>query len=149
MNLMLFPLICRNSIRIFLHLLFLALIDYSIVQEVIPSSVTPEENNLLYKVPDFEEVRRIVFEMNALSALGPDGLTRKIFQHYWDVVWSDVVSTVQQFYYSGYFHLGLNSSFLILIPKVDNAIFVDQFCPITLGNFLFKVIIEILADYLG
>ena len=32
---------------------------------------------------------------------------------------------------------------------MDNVIFVDQFRPIALGNFLFKVITKILADRLG
>ena len=70
--------------------------------------VTQEENNFLLKVPNFEEVCPIVFEIDPLNAPSLDGFTRKIFQHCWDIVGSDVVSTVQQFYYSSYFHPGIN-----------------------------------------
>ena len=89
--------------------------------------VTPEENNFLLKVLDVEEVRHTVFEMDPLIVPGSDCFTRTNFQHCWDIVRSNVVSTVQQFYYSSYYHPGLNSSFLILIPKVDNAISIYQF----------------------
>ena len=69
-------------------------IDYSIVQEVIPSLVTQEENNFLLKVPDFEEVHCTVFEMDPLNAPGPVGFPGKFFQHCWDIVGSNVVSAM-------------------------------------------------------
>lgn len=37
----------------------------------------------------------------------------------------------------------------MLIPKKDGAIEVSKFRPITLSNFLFKIIMKILIDRLG
>ena len=43
----------------------------------------------------------------------------------------------------------LNSNFITLIPKIKDSITVDQFRPIVLGNFLFKISSKILADRLA
>jgi hypothetical protein len=43
----------------------------------------------------------------------------------------------------------LNSNLIILIPKVSGADKLDNFRPITLANFQFKIITKILADRLG
>lgn len=42
-----------------------------------------------------------------------------------------------------------NNNFIILIPKTKAACSVDQFRPIILGNFLFKIIMKILASRPG
>ena len=82
--------------------------------------------------------------MDPLSALGPDSCTGKFFRHYWDVVGLDVVAIVEEVFKIDFFHPGLNFNFIILVPKVESAISVDQFRPIALGNFLFKVITKII-----
>lgn len=35
---------------------------------------------------------------------------------------------------------------MVLIPKVPNAFSTEQYCPIMLGNFIFKIITIILAN---
>ncbi|KAK2648933.1 hypothetical protein Ddye_016422 [Dipteronia dyeriana] len=50
------------------------------------------------------------------------------------------------FFHSGVVALGLNSNFIILLPKMRDSIMVDQFRPIVLGNFLFKISSKILAN---
>ena len=87
--------------------------------------------------------------MDPMSAPGFDGFTGKFFRHCWELVGSNVVDVVQHFYQIGTISPGLNSNFIVLIPKVDNALMTDQYRPIVLGNFLFKVITKILADCLG
>ncbi|KAK0585801.1 hypothetical protein LWI29_034129 [Acer saccharum] len=60
-----------------------------------------------------------------------------------------MVLAVQDFFHTGRVFPGLNSNFLVLIPKIPNALLIDQFRPIALGNFLFKVITKIIADRLA
>lgn len=56
---------------------------------------------------------------------------------------------IQYFFRIGRLVPSLNSSFIILIPKIANAIFIDQYCSIVLANFLYKVITKLLVDCLA
>ncbi|KAK3212771.1 hypothetical protein Dsin_017477 [Dipteronia sinensis] len=87
--------------------------------------------------------------MDALSAPGPDGFSGSFFQSCWEIVVRNVILTVQNFFHSGMVALGLNSNFIVLLPKMRDSITIDQFRPIVLGNFLFKVSSKILADKLA
>ena len=123
--------------------------DLSIINYVIPSLVTTVENVFLTSVPSIDEIQDAVFAMDAASAPGLDGFSSRFYKNCWDVVGSDVVLAVQDFFITGVIFLGLNSSFIILLPKLRESISVDQFRPIVLSNFLFKISSKILADRLA
>ncbi|KAI9154331.1 hypothetical protein LWI28_024522 [Acer negundo] len=123
--------------------------DLSIVDDMIPSLVTTAENAFLTSVPSADDIHDAVFAMDAASALGPDGFSSSFYQRCWDVVGSDVVLAVYDFFITGVIFPGLNSSFIVLLPKLRDSISVDQFHPIVLSNFLFKISSKILADRLA
>ncbi|KAK0570758.1 hypothetical protein LWI29_005954 [Acer saccharum] len=123
--------------------------DFSLIREHVPSLVTVDENASILRVPSFDEVKNTVFSMDPLSAPGPDGFSGRFYSHCWEIVGHDVVLAVQDFFHTGRVFPGLNSNFLVLIPKIPNALLIDQFRPIALGNFLFKVITKIIADRLA
>ncbi|MCH96418.1 RNA-directed DNA polymerase (Reverse transcriptase) [Trifolium medium] len=54
-----------------------------------------------------------------------------------------------QFFISGWIMPSFNSNTIILIPKSSNADSIDQFRPIALANFKFKIISKVLADRLA
>ncbi|KAK3221988.1 hypothetical protein Dsin_009013 [Dipteronia sinensis] len=123
--------------------------DLSIVDDIVPSLVSQEENSLLVAIPSADVIHDAVFAMDALSAPGPDGFSGRFFQRCWEIVGRDVILTVQDFFHSGVVAPGLNSNFIVLISKMRDSITIDQFRPIVLGNFLFKVSSKILADRLA
>ncbi|KAK2649334.1 hypothetical protein Ddye_016823 [Dipteronia dyeriana] len=84
--------------------------------------------------------------MDALSAPGPDGFSGRFFQRCWEIMGRDVIIVVQDFFHSGMVAPSLNSNFIVLIRKIRDSITVDQFRPIMLGNFLFKISSKILAN---
>lgn len=43
---------------------------------------------------------------------------------------------------------GLISSFVTLIPKIDHSIRITDFCPIVMGNFIYKIFTKIIATHL-
>ncbi|GKD78479.1 RNA-directed DNA polymerase, eukaryota, partial [Tanacetum coccineum] len=49
---------------------------------------------------------------------------------------------------NGHFPRGCNSSFIALIPKIQDAKFVKDFCPISLIGSVYKIIAKILANIL-
>ncbi|KAH0672553.1 hypothetical protein KY284_023640 [Solanum tuberosum] len=52
----------------------------------IPKFVTEKENNALHSDPDMEEVEKAIFDLNGISAGGPDGLTGKFYQSCWEII---------------------------------------------------------------
>lgn len=125
------------------------IIDTGLVGRVIPSLVTAEENNSLTIIPTSQEVFAAVRAMDGFSAPGPDGFGGCFFSHCWEVVGPDVTLAVQSFFGNGFILPKFNSNLLILIPKGQDSEGVSDFHPIALANFVFKVIIKILADRLG
>ncbi|KAH6836107.1 hypothetical protein C2S53_002087 [Perilla frutescens var. hirtella] len=67
----------------------------------------------------------------------------------WEIIASDIVKAVWEFFNYGVVPPGLNSSFLVLIPKKDKALRVEDYRPIALSNFLFKIFTMILATRLN
>jgi len=65
------------------------------------------------------------------------------------VINSDVIHATTQFFTSGWLLPGFNSNTIVLIPKDNNADTIEQYRPIALANFKFKIISKILADRLA
>jgi hypothetical protein len=61
----------------------------------------------------------------------------------------DVINAVLQFFSSGWILPNMDSNTIVLIPKVHNADRVDQFRPVAMANFKFKIITKIIADRLA
>ena len=123
-------------------------VDNGLVAKVIPTLVSTEENATLISMPLFDEIKNVMFDMNADGAPGPDGFGGHFFQHFWDIVGVDVVSSVQEFFCTGILIPNINANILVLSPKVPGVASMGDFRPIALANFQFKVITKILADRL-
>ncbi|GJV92652.1 RNA-directed DNA polymerase, eukaryota [Tanacetum coccineum] len=61
----------------------------------------------------------------------------------------DIMATVKEFFASGTFPLGCNSSFIALIPKIHDAKVIKDYRPISLIGSLYKIIAKILANRLS
>ncbi|XP_039686942.1 uncharacterized protein [Medicago truncatula] len=121
----------------------------TLVDETIPALVTEEDNQMLMRFPLSSEIKAAVFALNADGAPGPDGFGGHFYQTFWDVVGSDVVQSVQAFFLHGLVPPNINSSMLVLIPKIQGARSMGDYRPIALANFQFKIITKILADRLA
>ena len=121
----------------------------SLIQEVIPNLVSHSDNGFLTAIPSDAEIHKAVFASNADVAPGPDGFGCCFFQIFWEVVQKEVCAAVRQFFLSGWILLNMNSGIVALISKSSNAIDVENFRPIAVANFKFKIITKILADRLA
>ncbi|XP_019434274.1 PREDICTED: uncharacterized protein LOC109340956 [Lupinus angustifolius] len=120
-----------------------------LIQKVIPSMVSAEENHNLIGNPSLEEIKSVVFSLNGEGAPGPDGFGGASYQKYWDIVGTDVCNSVKQFFSQSWLLPNLNSNSVVLIPKTVNADKIEDFRPIALANFQFKIISKVLADRLA
>ncbi|VFQ96159.1 unnamed protein product [Cuscuta campestris] len=77
-----------------------------------------------------------------------DGYNDFFFRQAWDVVKIDVVKAVQEFFMGIPLPKVFGSTLITLIPKVEGAITLDQFRPISLSTFFSKILSRILSDRL-
>jgi len=70
----------------------------TLIDDIIPSLVTDEENHLLLRLLLHDEIKAAVFALNADGAPGPDGFGGHFYQTYWDIVGTEMVQSVQEFF---------------------------------------------------
>jgi hypothetical protein len=67
-------------------------VQNNLVTDTIPSLVADVENDMLLRIPMYDEA---VFSLNGDGAPGPDGFGGHFFQTFWDIVGTDVVQSIQ------------------------------------------------------
>ncbi|KAM6558351.1 hypothetical protein CsatA_027590 [Cannabis sativa] len=110
--------------------------------------IDSQSNECFAASPSEAEIREAVFSLHPLKVPGPDGFSGVFYRRYWDLVGPSLCITVKEFFSTGYMHPKLNTTFICLIPKVEFPLSVDQFRPISLCNFSYKVIAKILSNRL-
>jgi hypothetical protein len=115
------------------------------MEGLLESKVSDAENALLSRVLDADQVKKVVWEMNSHKAPGPDGLPGLFFKKYWDTVGMQVIAAVQSFFRDGWLLSQMNHTYITLIPKRQGASNFNQFRPISLCNFYYKIISKILV----
>ncbi|GKC86189.1 RNA-directed DNA polymerase, eukaryota [Tanacetum coccineum] len=80
----------------------------------------------------YEEVKRAVWDCGTNKSPRPDGFSFEFYRKYWTIIDDDVFQAVRDFFVNGHFPKGCNSSFIALIPKIQDAKFVKDFRPISL-----------------
>lgn len=60
--------------------------------------ITAEENAQMIKLPEKEEIKHVVLNLNVDGAVGPDGFTGLFFQQCWDIVEEDITLAVKSFF---------------------------------------------------
>ena len=110
--------------------------------------VTVEMNSNLIGSFSRDEVEFALKQMAPLKAPGPEGKPLIFFQKFWNTIGDDVVKAILSCLNSGTILLGLNHTFISLIPKVKSPEYVTKFRPIALCNNLYKLVYKVLANRL-
>jgi len=110
--------------------------------------VNAEMNATLLAQPTLEEVQVATFQLGASKAPGPDGLNGLFYQKHRDIIKNDLFCLVQNFLMSGIMPIGLNQTIITLIPKISQPKKLDQFRPVILCNFAYKIISKVLTNRL-
>ena len=105
--------------------------------------VSPEENNILISPFTESEVREAVFQMEHNKAPGPDGFPAEFYQVFWGVIKDDLLPLFAELHREALDLYRLNFDIITLIPKVNNAIKIQQYRPICVLNVSFKIFTKV------
>ena len=86
--------------------------------------------------------------MAPLTAPGPDGMSPIFYKSFWHIVGEDVTAVVIKVLNSSVVLESINSTFIALIPKVEQPRKVSDFHPISLCNVIYKLISKVLVNQL-
>lgn len=110
------------------------------------TNVTGDDEKAGLSAPITRE--EIVYALSCIGsnkAPGPDGFTSHFFKSCWTIIEGDFVKVVQKNFILGRLLGEVNSTFLTLVPKVENPNTVADFRPISCYTVIYKCITKILA----
>ncbi|XP_060212032.1 uncharacterized protein LOC132639607 [Lycium barbarum] len=122
-------------------------LDFQLLQHV-PSMVDQDTNDQLVSMPTLEEVKKVVFELSAYSVGGPDGMIGIFYQVCWDIGGADAYNLAKAFFDGQTLPKSVTHTNLVLIPKKNNIETFADMRPISLSNFINKVISRVVQDKL-
>ena len=82
---------------------------------------------------------------NGNKAPGPDGFNLMFIHKSWKTIKDDIMNFFKEFHLNGKLVKGLNSSFITLIPKVENPMGLGYFRPISLVGCVYKILSKVLS----
>jgi hypothetical protein len=86
--------------------------------------------------------------MNASKAPRPDGFSMFFYQHYWDMIKTDLLAIFQDFQSSQFNIAKLNCALIYVIPKVQDANTIKKYRPISLLNCSYEIFSKVLTNKL-
>ncbi|GKV27064.1 hypothetical protein SLEP1_g36275 [Rubroshorea leprosula] len=96
-----------------------------------------------------EEVKKVVWDCGVTKAPGLDGFNFRFIREMWEVLKEDIMGIIQEFHENGKLVRGLNESFIVLIPKKENPLELEDFRPISLIGAIYKILTKILSNRLS
>ncbi|GKV42304.1 hypothetical protein SLEP1_g49718 [Rubroshorea leprosula] len=106
------------------------------------------DNDFLMAKFTEEEIQNAVWDCDSTKSPGPDGFNFRVIKIMWEEIKQDVIGFVQEFHENGKIVRGSNSSFITLIPKVENPQRIEEYRPISLIGVMYKILAKLLANRL-
>jgi hypothetical protein len=100
----------------------------------------------LYNPVTLIELRDILQKFKTERSPGPDGWTSEFFLFFFDLVGPDLLRMVEDTRIRGKISGDLNSTFLVLIPKIDSPLSFDDYRPISLCNLIYKIVSKVISN---
>lgn len=109
-------------------------------------SIEPHLWSKLNRPVTLEEVKTALFEMAPYKAPGLDGIPAGFYQKAWITVGGSISKLVADYFDNGELPVGMNDTFISLIPKVTHPESVTQFQLISLCNVSYKIITKTMVN---
>jgi hypothetical protein len=108
--------------------------------------LSAEENGVLIADFSMEEVHDAIFQMEHNKSPGPDGFPAEFYQHFWEVIKTDLMALFECFQKGDLPLYKLNFGVITLLPKKENATQIQQYRPIFLLNVSFKIFTKVATN---
>lgn len=96
-----------------------------------------------------EEIERVIKELPAEKAPGPDGFIGIFYKSCWSIIKEDVLQAISSFFNHRTSRLSIiNEAHIVLLPKTQEANSLSEYRPISLINSFVKIITKVLANRL-
>eukprot|EP00253_Pinus_taeda_P014363 PITA_14363 len=95
-----------------------------------------------------EEVEAAMKSMGKDKSPGSDEWTVELFLHFFDQIGAEITEVVEESRLKGEIYKPFNSTFIALIPKKDDPESFEDFRPISLCNYIYKIIAKVIANRL-
>lgn len=92
-----------------------------------------------------KEIRSYLWALKPFKAPGLDGFHARFYQYFWSDVKIYVCIEVKEIFARGFVPKYLNEMLISLIPKCQNPESLSNYRPISLCNFVYKIVSEIVV----
>ncbi|GKV32053.1 hypothetical protein SLEP1_g40686 [Rubroshorea leprosula] len=110
--------------------------------------ISQDDNETLIGPFSKKEIKEAIRNCDSSKAPSLDGFNFKFVKDQWEVIKEDVVEFLQEFQENSKLVKGINNSFIVLMPKVDNPQKIEDYRPISLIGVIYKILAKILANRL-
>lgn len=107
--------------------------------------LSEEDNQFLIAPFSESEVVEAITNCESSKSPGPDGFNFKFIKEHWQTIREDIMRMFAEFHRFGKLVNGLNHSFVVLIPKKEEAISLKDYRPISLISCVYKILSKVLA----
>ncbi|CAO2167262.1 unnamed protein product [Urochloa humidicola] len=113
-------------------------------------TLVQHQDNLQHLSQPFskDDIDKVVKTMPSDKAPGPDGFNGCFIKSCWEIIKEDVYDLCMDFFNHRIDLQSINTSFITLVPKVNNPTTMNDFRPISLLNCILKIITKMLGDRL-
>jgi len=118
------------------------------ITQNIPKLISEEHNQMLLKPVNIQEVELAIRQLKVGKAPGPNGFTSNFSHIFWDLIKMEVWQVVEESRSLQWMFLGVNYTFIALVPKVDQPSTPNKYRPIALCNIIYKIVSKIIASRL-
>ena len=91
-------------------------------------------------------IKTTFFHMQDLKASGPNGFLVLFYKEYWPIVGDTIIKAMTSFFEVGSMPKEINSSLIVLIPKLPSPTSFNNYRPISLCNVVYKIISKLLVS---